>query len=103
MVNQRQARPPDPGVLRAPHALSRLDDKPTGLQIEPILALLRVAVAVVYAPVIVEVIAAVARLRVNDFRNKKVQQFVQSQSYPSVPRDAIERCQRLHQTQMPVV
>src|SRR5436309_15910331 len=103
MVDERLAGSTNFGILTTGNTFRCFSEEPTGLKIEPILALLGVTISVGHGPVVVEIISAVASVRIDDSIDKNVQQFFQAGADTSIPGDIVKRGERLHQTEMPVV
>src|SRR2546430_16928352 len=103
MIDERQAGASNLSILRTPDALGRLHNQPACFEIESVLALLRVTIAVGHAPVIMEVVSAIASVRIDDLVDEYVQQFFETRPHTSVARDVVERGEGFHQAEMPVV
>ncbi len=73
MIDERQAGAANGGVLLPSHALGRFYNQPTGLQIQTILGFFGIALAIRHAPIIMEVIPAIADIGIDDLIREQIQ------------------------------
>src|SRR2546423_12226497 len=103
MINERQAGAANFGVQLPANAFSCLGDQPTGLQIQTILALQGITIAIGDTPVIVEIVAAVSNFGIDDLVHEEVKQFVKSYLDLLIAGDVVECGQSLYEAEVPIV
>src|SRR5947207_8341766 len=103
MIDEHDTGASNLSILRTPDALGRLHNQPACFEIESVLALLGVTIAVGHAPVLTEVVSAVAGVRIDDLVNEYVQEFFETRPHTSVTRNIVKRGEGFHQAEMPVV
>src|SRR5215469_14922207 len=99
VIDEGDAGTTDLGIVLSSDALGCLGYQPTGFEVQTVFALFGVTVAVGDTPVVVEVIAAIADIGIDNLVHENVEKFVEACLNLLIASNAVKRCQCFYQAQ----